>query len=225
MTATTTIKHNPEIYPVSTWTNYAEVFSSIMTSVQLEVYKAACLHLTGNVVDFGCGTAKISPFLADNPKVHSYTGIDYAEDMVKVAQQVFQTIGKPNYIAQHGKIEEAKGCYTSAVSIQSYYAWSNPIATLQHIYTLLEENACFVLATPNKSLQLVTLAKEVEKELIGHPNLQAYKEYNLKLAANPDAHFIDMEELSYQVQHTGFRITEAHQYFFNGGINFLVMKK
>lgn len=163
---TTPIKNSPDIYSVSTWANYAEVFSSVMTSVQLEVYKAACLHLTGDVVDFGCGTAKIAPFLADNPKVHSYTGIDYAEDMVKVAQQVFQAIGKPNYTAQHGKIEDAQGCYSSAVSIQSYYAWSNPIETLKHIYTLLEDNALFVLATPNKSLQLEALAKELEKELI-----------------------------------------------------------
>jgi 2-polyprenyl-3-methyl-5-hydroxy-6-metoxy-1,4-benzoquinol methylase len=224
MTATP-IKNNPDVYSVSTWTNYAEVFSSVMTSVQLEVYKTACLHLTGNVVDFGCGTAKIAPFLADNPKVLSYTGIDYAEDMIKVAQQVFKTIGKPNYKAQHGKIEKAQGCYTSAVSIQSYYAWSNPVATLKHIYTLLEKNALFVLATPNKSLQLATLAKELEKELIGHPNLQVYKEYNLKLAANPNAHFINMAKLSHQVQQTGFQIIEAHQIFFNGGINFLVMKK
>jgi SAM-dependent methyltransferase len=222
---TTPIKNSLDVYSVSTWANYAEVFSSVMTSVQLEVYKAACLHLTGDVVDFGCGTAKIAPFLADNPKVLSYTGIDYAEDMVNVAQQVFQAIGKPNYTAQHGKIEDAQGCYSSAVSIQSYYAWSNPIETLKHIYTLLEDNALFVLATPNKSLQLEALAKELEKELIGHPNLQAYKEYNLKLAANPDAHFVDMEVLSYQVQQTGFKIIEAHQYFFNGGINFLVVKK
>ena len=224
MTATL-IKNNSDVYSVSTWTHYAEVFSSVMTSVQLEVYKATCLHLTGNVVDFGCGTAKIAPFLADNPKVISYTGVDYAEDMVKIAQQVFQTIGKPNYTAQHRKIEDAQGCYSSAVSIQSYYAWSNPIETLKHIYTLLEDNALFVLATPNKSLQLETLAKEIEKELIGHPNLQAYKEYNLKLAANPDAHFINMGELSHQVQQAGFQIIEAHQYFFNGGINFIVMEK
>lgn len=145
--------------------------------------------------------------------------------MIETAQWVIDTIGQPNFKAQASRIEEAEGVYTSGVSIQSYYAWPEPLTTLQHIYSLLDRNALFVLATPNKSLRLDALAKDIEKELIGHPNLQAYKDYNLKLASNTEANFIGMEDLVGQVQEAGFGVVEAHQRFFKGGLNYLVLKK
>ena len=220
-----TEKTNAAIYPKHHWENYARLFLSVTTSIQLEVYKEASKHLSGDVADFGCGTAKISPFLADKESVTSYTGIDYASEMTETAQWVIDTIEKPNFKVQTAKIEEANGFYTSGVSIQSYYAWPEPLKTLQHIASLLEKDALFVLATPNQSLQLEVLAKDIEKELIGHPNLQAYKEYNLKLAANTDAHFIDMVDLITQVQEVGFGIVEAHQRFFKGGLNYLLLRR
>ena len=213
------------IYQKDQWENYAPLFLSITTSIQLEVYKAAASQLSGDVADFGCGTSKIAPFLADNPAVTSYTGIDYASEMTETAQWVIDTIEQPNFKVSTSKIEAATGRYSSAVSIQSYYAWPDPLQTLKHIHSLLDDNGIFVLATANKSLQLEILAKELERELIGHPNLQAYKDYNLQLAANPDANFVDMEDLTWQAQQVGFSIVEAHQQFFNGGLNYLMLKK
>ena len=213
------------IYTKDQWENYAPLFLSITTSIQLEVYKAAAAQLSGNVADFGCGTSKIAPFLADNPAVESYTGIDYASEMIETAQWVIDTLEQPKFSVQASKIEDTKGLFSSAVSIQSYYAWPDPLLTLKHIHSLLEDAAVFVLATANKNLQLERLAKDLEKELIGHPNLQAYKDYNLQLAANPNAHFVDMAELTGQVQAAGFGVLEAHQQFFDGGLNYLIMKK
>ncbi len=212
-------------YPASEWNSYARLFAAVTTSVQLEVYREACLHLQGNVVDCGCGSAKISPFLADNEQVSAYTGVDYAAEMVTAARWVISTLDRPSFAIQHCKIEELQGCFDSAVSIQSYYAWPDPLLTLRHIASLLVDDGVFVLATPNKNLSLEKLAKDIRKELLAHPDFEAYREYNLKLAANPQANFISLDDLVRQVQQAGFAVQEAHQRHFQGGLNFLVLRK
>ncbi len=71
-------------YAVTEWNNYARLFSSVTPSMQLDVYKEACYYLNGNVIDCGCGSAKIAPFLVDNENISSYTGLDYSSEMVEV---------------------------------------------------------------------------------------------------------------------------------------------
>jgi len=73
-------------YPVSEWEKYARLHASVTTSFQLAVYKEACKYLSGDIVDCGCGTAKIAPLLAEDRKVTSYIGIDFAEEMVTVSK-------------------------------------------------------------------------------------------------------------------------------------------
>ncbi|WP_298610206.1 methyltransferase domain-containing protein [uncultured Thiothrix sp.] len=212
-------------YPESDWNSYARLFAAVTTSVQLAVYREACLHLHGKVVDCGCGSAKIAPFLADNEQVSNYTGIDYSAEMVTAAEWVVSTLERESFSIQHSKIEDAVGCYDSAVSIQSYYAWPEPLVTLRHIADLLVEGGQFVLATPNPSLSLTKLAKDARKELVAHPDFQAFQDYNLQLAANPQANFVSMDALIKQVQLVGFEVLECHQKHFQGGLNFLVLRK
>lgn len=212
-------------YPESDWNSYARLFAAVTTSVQLAVYREACLHLKGNVVDCGCGSAKIAPFLSDNEQVSSYIGVDYSAEMVTAAEWVISTLERPNFSIQHCKIEEAHGSYDSAVSIQSYYSWPEPLVTLKHIADLLVAGGQFVLATPNPDLSLVKLAKDARKELLAHPDFQAFQDYNLQLAANPQANFISMDALIQQVQQVGFEVVECHQKHFQQGLNFLVLRK
>jgi len=215
-------------YPVSEWEKYARLHASVTTSFQLAVYKEACKYLSGDIVDCGCGTAKIAPFLANNKKVTSYTGIDYAEEMVMVARWVLQKLQQKSFSIEECKIEELKGkegYFTSGVSVQSYYSWSDPLLVLSHIYNMLASNGIFVLVTPNQSLSLEGLAIEAEKELIAHPDFDAFKDYNLQLASNTQANFISMNDLISQTQEVGFRVQECHQKHFRGGVNFLVLKK
>lgn len=212
-------------YPESDWNSYARLFAAVTTSVQLAVYREACLYLRGNVVDCGCGSAKIAPFLVDNEQVSSYTGIDYSAEMVTAAEWVVSTLERNDFGIQHCKIEDAVGHYDSAVSIQSYYSWPEPLVTLEHIAGLLVEGGQFVLATPNPSLSLVNLAKDARKELVAHPDFQAFQDYNLQLAANPQANFVSMDALITQTQQVGFAVIECHQKHFQGGLNFLVLRK
>lgn len=212
-------------YPESDWNSYARLFAAVTTSVQLAVYHEACLHLQGDIVDCGCGSAKIAPFLVDNEQVSSYTGVDYSAEMVTAAEWVVGALEKENFSIQHCKIEEAGGTYNSAVSIQSYYSWPEPLVTLKQIANLLVDGGTFVLATPNASLDLMHLLKDARKELLAHPDFETFRNYNLQLAANPQANFVSMNELIQQVQAVGFEVIECHQKHFKGGLNFLVLRK
>lgn len=218
--------HTTSSYPVSEWDNYAELFASVTTSMQVAVYKEACLHLSGAIVDCGCGSAKIAPFLAANKSVFSYTGIDLSETMVQIAQGILQKVNHPRFTVQQSSIESVhvEG-FTSGVSVQSYYSWTKPERVLQAIHSMLVPQAVFVLATPNKQLPVDTLAREAEQELLAHPNFGAYRAYNLQLVTSPNAHFIDIDDLIGQVRQVGFQVQEAHQRHFRGGLNFLVLTK
>ncbi|WGZ89659.1 MAG: class I SAM-dependent methyltransferase [Candidatus Thiocaldithrix dubininis] len=213
-------------YAVTEWNNYARLFSSVTPSMQLDVYKEACYYLNGNVIDCGCGSAKIAPFLVDNENISSYTGLDYSSEMVEVASWVVNQLGKINFKICQCKIEDYhNGSFDSAVSIQSYYSWPDPNIVLKNIFDLLKPNGTFVLATPNINLPLETLARDAWKELLTHPDFEAYKAYNLKLAMNPDAQFISLDNLVKQVSQIGFKLEAAHQQHFRGGLNFLVLSK
>ena len=226
-------KSNKGAYSTSEWNYYAWLHASVTTSFQLAVYKEARKYLSGDIVDCGCGTAKIAPLLvdrklADNNYVKSYTGIDFSEEMVSVSRWVLGRIKQASFSIEHSKIEELNGMdgsFTSGVSIQSYYSWPDPILVLSHIYKLLAKNAIFVLVTPNQSLSLIELIKEVESELIAHPDFQDFKKYNLQLAGNAQANFVSMNELINQIQQVGFTVQTCHQNHFKGGLNFIVLKK
>lgn len=219
-------ERNGEVaYTVSEWENYARLHASVTTSVQLALYRESCQYLSGSVVDCGCGSAKISPLLAGNESVTAYTGIDYAQEMIAVAQQIVQTLDRSSFTVLHSRIEDVKGQFNSAVSIHSYYAWPEPVVTLKHIFDMLAEGANFVLATPNPGLCLEKLLQDAEKELVAHPDFGAFKRYNLKLGNNPQANFISMDALIRQTQEAGFKVVECHQRHFAGGVNFLVLRK
>ena len=214
------------LYPNSAWDNYAELFAAVTTSMQLTVYKEACLHLRGSVIDCGCGSAKIAPFLAADGRVFSYTGVDLSEAMVVAAQRLLQQIQHPRFVVKCSAIESMPAdSFTAGVSIQSYYSWPEPEQVLGAIHRMLAPQATFVLATPNRQLPVEQLAKDVEQELLAHPAFAAYRAYNMQLATHSDAHFVEMDTLVGQVRQVGFQVQEAHQRHFRGGLNFLVLTR
>ena len=161
-----------------------------------------------------------------NECVGSYTGIDASKKMVALADQLSELVGKDRFTVIHSDIESIEPMqFSSGVSINSYYAWPRPVETFKHIFNLLKGNATFVLATPNKALNMEKLLYESEKELIGHPYFNIFKEMNLSLASNDQAKFTSMDTIIQQVQSVGFRIQNCNQEFFSGGMNFLVMTK
>lgn len=214
------------LYKISDWDNYAESHLSVLPSVQLQVYKTVASYMQGNVIDLGCGTARITPFLHDMTKVHSYTGIDYSTDMVNKAQWLLNRLGNPQFKVHYSKIEQfTENPFDSALSINSYYTWPNPSEVLAHIYQLLKPNASFILVTPNKHLDMLKLAHEADKELLGHPHYAAFRQKNLELAGNEKALFVDMDTLVKQLLSLNFKLLACHQEFYLGGLNFVHVQK
>jgi SAM-dependent methyltransferase len=205
------------------WNDYARDFTSITTQFQHETYREAASHLYGHVADFGCGGAKIAPIL--NGQCTRYTGYDASAVMVRSASQL---IGKlpakgTGLSIVHSTIDAIPPVWhDSAVSINSYYAWDDPIGNLKAISALLAPGSTFVLATPNHHLQMSELLAEAEKDLSMHPYWPAYKQKNQHLAAN--ARLVSLNALISEVQDCGFEILEAHDRHFMRGLNFLVLR-
>ncbi|MGB0849230.1 MAG: class I SAM-dependent methyltransferase [Thiolinea sp.] len=213
-------------YQETIWNNYAETHASVLPSVQLEVYRTVAQMLAGNVADFGCGTARIAPFLAGNPAVNRYVGIDYSQEMVEKARWILTQLSQENWKVIHHKIEDVqREQFTCGVSINSYYSWDDPVKTLSAIYRLLAPSSTFILVTPNPSLDMEKLAVEADKELLAHPHYPMFKAQNLNLAGNTQAMFIPMSQLVKQVIEVGFKVTACHQEFYLGGLNFLRLEK
>lgn len=225
------------------WDQYAYNFLALMPSMMLELNKSVADLSVGNVFDFGCGAAKIAPFVLERQEVISYTGIDYSPRMVELAKWHLQQFpGKPSRILC-GKIEAldvepyeeeiASGLTVSiprldcdfALSINSYYSWNNPEETLEIIYKILKKEGSFVLVTPNPNVDVEKVLYEVKKEQVANPCFKGFKEQNIDLIGNENALFIHMDELIRQVQRVGFKVIEAHQRFYSGGINFLHLEK
>ena len=220
-------------YKKEVWDEYANAFLAVMPSMMLRLNKAVSKLAKGDVCDFGCGAAKVAPFILDRQEVTSYTGIDYSLNMVKLARwHVEQFPQKPSKII-HGKIEAsseraatlAESAYDFGLSINSYYTWDNPRAVLKIIYNALSSSAHFVLVTPNPTMNMAKILEEVKKEQVANPYFKSFVEKNMALAGNEKALFIEMNDLILQVQQAGFKVLEAKQSFYNNGLNFLHLKK
>lgn len=212
-------------YAISTWNKYSQMFASIYTDYQRKVYQEASQYLHGTVLDLGCGPARLAPLLVDNDNISGYTGVEYAVEMVEIAEFTMERLSKSSYSVLHQKVEDVEGVYTSAVSLLSYYAFSNPVNTLKHIFGLLEAGSPFIIANPNEKLNQPKLLDEIEKEMMWHPDYDAFKSYNLELANNPQAGFISMDHLIQQLMLVGFQIVTCHQNHYEGGLNFIVCEK
>ncbi|MCJ8272901.1 MAG: class I SAM-dependent methyltransferase [Psychrosphaera sp.] len=214
------------IYQPDEWENYARSFAAVQTSFQRDLQLQSAQLLYGDVADFGCGSAKIAPFLTDKADVTSYTGIDYSSEMIKIADWLIAQFDCPSFSTFEGKIEDYQGkMFDSAVSLNSYYTWPDPVKVLQHIHSLLKPGGLLVLATPNTRIDMLAMEKEVRKELLTHPDFATFSQINLELVDNTDARFIDMNDLIKQLQNIGFGVVSCHQSFYLGGLNFLVVEK
>lgn len=212
-------------YNQQLWNEYSRAHISVLTSMQWALFKEVVTYLEGDVIDCGCGTARLAPLLADQACVNSYTGVDYAPEMAKMAEWVIAKITqKPFHIIQD-RIENITGQFSSAVSVHSYYSWPDTEQVLGCIYDMLVPQGRFVLVTPNPQMDMRKLLDEAEKELLGHPDFAGFRQLNLALANNLSAKFVSMDKLIDEVRRVHFQVIECHQQHYLGGINFLVLQK
>lgn len=211
-------------YGQLTWSSYASYFVSITTSYQMEIYKKIAPLLTGKVVDFGCGAAKIGPYILEQDSVTSYTGIDTSEAMLEQAR-IFLDMQNCDkdflFIASDISRFSPSKQFDSAISLNSYYTWENPVHCLKAIAKIIRPNGRFILITPNHNLDMPKLLRDVTKEVGAHPDFTRFCEINNHLVTNDDCKLISLGELVIQCHNYGFEVLESHQKYYDGGLNFL----
>lgn len=208
------------------WDEYAPSFCPITTPYQARLYRAAVLPLTGRVIDFGSGPAKLAPYLACNKNVVSYTGVDSSPEMIALSGKMLEIIADVRFKTVCSSIEDLDiSGYSSGVSINSYYAWDNPEQVLRKIASVLDDGANFVLATPNPALDMERIMSESWKELILQPEFGSFRMWNEIFASTMREKFVSMDELIGKLRSAGFEIVNCHTDFYEGGINFIHAKK
>lgn len=223
----TMVTNQPTIYEKNVWDDYAYSFMTVTTSFQSELLTQASKYLYGNVIDCGAGCAKIAPYLKHHQKIISYTGVDACLTMCQLGEKVLKKVNKPSFKMMHTYIEhlDTNILYDSAVSINSLYTWQNPTKVLAHIYNLLKSGGVLVLANVNINLDINQLVKQVEADLLMHPDADIFHTFNLRIADNQQAHRYSLNDLIAIVQQAGFMVKQCHDSFFNGGVSFLLLTK
>ncbi len=213
-------------YTNAQWNEYSVCHLSVITSMQLALFKSVIPYLYGDVLDCGCGTARLAPFLANQDTVTSYTGVDCSTEMVNMARWLVQQFKHKPFNIIEDKIENiALTGFDSIVSVHSYYAWPDTERVLNHIYDLLAAEGCFILITPNPAMDMSRLLELAKQELIGHPDFAEFKRLNLLFANNLSAKFISMDKLIAETRLCGFQVLACNQDHYLGGVNFLVLQK
>lgn len=215
------------IYNKSIWHDYAKSFSTITTSYQSQVLKESANYLSGNVIDCGAGCAKIAPFLVHRDCIEGYTGVDACKQMCALGNQVIHQLNREDFAMVESYIESFKldKTYDSAVSINSFYTWSDPLLVLNRIYSLLKVEGIFVLASINDNIDMLKLAQNVTPDLIAHPDFATFKRINLDIQKNQQAHLLSLDGLIKLVHKSGFKVIKCHDDFYEKGLNFMVLSK
>lgn len=205
--------------------SYSKPHMSLTTSFQMALYRLAAKSLYGDVIDLGCGNAKMAPFLADKRKVTRYLGVDISKDMLTNGQTIIDKLDRADFSLRHGDVCDIQaGQFDCAVSLCSLQFWPDPQRALNHIYDLLKPNGIFVLGVPNHKQNLSRLIKEVTKEHIAHPDLSQFIESN-KALAKQTAQFVKPESLKMMVEQAGFEVLRHHRRLYLGGLEFMELCK
>lgn len=207
------------------WGDYARAFASITSRYQIEMYEYASRQLMGSVIDCGCGTGKIMPYLIENSQVTSYFGVDSSKRMVVQARKLIKKLQVPTFNVCHQTIESTRGTFSSAVSLQSYYSWPDAQKTLSCIHSLLKPDGVLILASVNEKLDICRLLMKASKELLMHDSWGLYERKNLEFTQLPETRLTTLDELIGDVRSVGFKVINAKTDLFEGGLNLLELKK
>lgn len=208
---------------ITDWDSYAHSFSSVMPYQMVKLNREVASYMHGDVVDFGCGGGKIIPYLMTRSAVTSYTGIDASAQMIQNAKWIANHFSDRRATLIQGRIEDTVPLHWhSAMSINSYYAWNDPLHVLRRIHACLPVNTRFVLATINSDIDMAALLEEAQMELIAHPHWTAFRDHNMQISANTAGRLIDMDMLVRQLSDSGFRIEEATRHLYHGGLSLVV---
>lgn len=207
---------------LATWEVYAPAFARITTLFQSEVYRHVAQLASGRVVDFGCGSAKLAPYLTSADAVTQYVGVDASPLMVQLGQETLEKLTNPHFSVTLMPIEAIEQRdFDFGSCVNSYYAWRHPLNVLKKIRGCLRPGAEFILATPNQNLDMAALMQECRKDLLLQPEFAQFQQCNEQLTLNSQTNFVPMDKLVGQLRSAQFEILDCHSRYFSGGLNFV----
>lgn len=201
---------------------YAKMFAKFTTPYQLQTYEAVTGFLTGRVLDAGCGPAKLSAFIPIVSAVKSYLGVDNCEPMVKEGRKLLELLKRKNFDIRHQSIEETTETFDTVVSVQSYYAWSDSMSTMQHLYRQTATGGTLVMVTANNQLDIDFLIRQCSRAYARDPDWAQYVKYNQTLATLPKGRYVSLDTLIGEVRDSGYQVVHTDTTLFEGGVNLVV---
>jgi len=205
--------------------DYARMFAKFTTPYQLQAYEAVISFLNGRVLDAGCGPAKLSAFIPMVGAVKSYLGVDNCEPMVKEGRKLLGSLKRKNYDIRYQSIEETTETFDTVVSVQSYYAWSDAMSTLQHLNRQTVTGGALVLVTANNQLDIDFLIRQCSRAYVLDPDWDQYVKYNQTLATLPTGRYVSLDTLIGEVRDSGYQVVHTDTTLFDGGVNLVVGMK
>lgn len=213
-------------FPKTLFDLYPQSFAAVTTLFQAEELRAVAELVSGHVVDLGCGSAKLAPYLQGNPALKTYMGVDPSAAMLVEARHLLVNLDDPRFSLLHRRMEDCDLTgYDWAVCLNALYAVENPQFALHKIRRMLKPGGQMILTTPNENLDMEQLLDECRKDLIQHPLFHTFRDINRILADQYRNQFVAMDELQSQVESAGFEVQSQHARFFAGGLNFMVACK
>lgn len=205
---------------------YPQSFAATTTIFQAEELRAVAELVSGDIVDLGCGSAKLAPYLQDNSHLMSYVGVDPSAAMLLEARHLLVNLDDPRFSLVHRHMENCNLTgFDWAVCLNALYAVENPQLALTEIRQMLKPNGRMIISTPNEKLDMERLLDECRKDLILHPLFHTFRDINRLLADQYRSNFVSMDKLIFIVESAGFEVQLQHTRFFAGGLNFLVARK
>jgi ubiquinone/menaquinone biosynthesis C-methylase UbiE len=118
----------------------------------------------GNLLDIGCGTARMLIEIAGAHPGMKMTGIDVSREMVGRGKRNVAEAGLSDRIAlEHLSAEElaffGDGVFDTVISSGCLSAWLNPVVTLGEIFRILKKGGRLLLYDWNRKTPLLTKAE------------------------------------------------------------------
>jgi 2-polyprenyl-6-hydroxyphenyl methylase / 3-demethylubiquinone-9 3-methyltransferase len=96
--------------------HYAGAYDETHPAIRLErLLTLIDVSREENMVDFACGSGMLMPYLA--PRVRSYTGVDFSEPFIKLAQAKQRSLGVSNARFECASIEAFSQKYPAAFDV------------------------------------------------------------------------------------------------------------
>ncbi len=211
---------------IISWNDYAKSFQSIMPPVMIELNEAVAKKMFGHVIDYGCGSGKLIPYLNDNAAVKSYTGIDLSEDMLALASKIAEGFSGLTTRFIRGNVLQVPVTPTDcAVSINSFYSWSQPKQVVRKIFENLNDGGVLVIGSLSKSINMRELLNDAEPLFLQNEYWPDFRRHNINIIDHPNTKLVELSELCDLLTSIGFKISHATDSFYRGGLCLVEAKK